>query len=287
VGGGLFISDGFGLVLAGVSLGGGLLVIGAHQFVVGSDRLLFVKGGHALLDPRVRDELEEGVGGDGRGANDDADTELSHSDLAGGFEDGSAEEGEARGKLNTSDDEDDEQGEEVAGEHLETVKLLLADVTAVDEVEDLEEDEGVPDKGEVSHLVSAFISLFNGHGRELVVLVEHSLSTEADNDQHAEHIETDADDLAVHLGSHKTSLSTVLGVGNVGLGASSGKGEGSKNIHDEVDVDELDGVEARLSHSDVREHNNSENSQVAGNLELEESLDVHVDVATPHNSAHA
>ena len=69
------------------------------------------------------------------------------------LEDGDSEEGEARGNLNTDDDQEHEPGQSVADQTSESVHLIGTDVTAVDKVEDLHEDEGVPDESEVSLLV--------------------------------------------------------------------------------------------------------------------------------------
>jgi hypothetical protein len=47
----------------------------------------------------------------------------------------------------------------------------------------------------------------------------------------------------------------------------------------------LCGVEWRLSQEDCSKHDGHENSEVASDLELQESLDVGVNIASPHDSA--
>lgn len=69
--------------------------------------------------------------------------------------------------------------------------------------------------------------------------------------------------------------------------AGRGKSDGAKHIHDQVDVDELDGVQGRVSCGSITEDHSHEDGEVAGNLELEETLNVKEDVASPHDRLHA
>ena len=163
----------------------------------------------------------------------------------------------------------------------ETVLLGSAHVTAVDHVEDLEEDERVENEGEAAHLVSI-------EGGRIVVFVikVEDCSVGAHNDHHdADHAESTTDDLTVHERSHDVALtgSESLDFFN---GLRGGEGEGTEDIHDEVDVDELDRVEdGLLSHAEA-DHDDNQNGKVARDLELEETLDVHEDVTAPHDSSH-
>ena len=63
--------------------------------------------------------------------------------------------------------------------------------------------------------------------------------------------------------------------------AGRGKSDGAKHIHDQVDVDELDGVQGRVSCGSITEDHSHEDGEVAGNLELEETLNVVENVSTP------
>ena len=62
------------------------------------------------------------------------------------LEDRSAQESEAGRGLNGDDDENDEDSELVSVKVCETMHLGGADIAAVDQIEELEEDESVPDQ---------------------------------------------------------------------------------------------------------------------------------------------
>ena len=268
-------------------------VVHGDKARVGTERLLLIELGH-LGDPALGNELKEGVDKENSGGTDDGDGEVTAliraqvlfenvtvAILERGLEDGDAEEGEAGSKLNGHEDDKDEDGQEVLVETSESVLLGSTHITAVDHVEDLEEDERVENEGEAAHLVS-----IEG-GRIVVFVIKiEDCSVCQHNDQHdADHAESATDDLAVHERSHDVALagSESLDLFN---GLRGGEGEGTEDIHDEVDVDELDRVEdGLLSHAEADKDDN-QNRKVAGDLELEEALDVHEDVTAPHDSSH-
>ena len=70
-------------------------------------------------------------------------------------------------------------------------------------------------------------------------------------------------------------------------GASCSESDSTKYIHDQVNVNQLDSAESRLSQSAIAEQNDEHSGDVADNLELKESADVHVDVTTPFDSLNA
>jgi len=119
-----------------------------------------------------------------------------------------------------------------------------------------------------------------------IVKVEDLLAGVHDDHHDGDHVEGNTEDLAVHEGSDELASAVHL-VGHLSVGAGGGESNGTEDVHDEVDVDELNGVEAGLGHGDGADHDYGNDGQVAGHLELDEALNVNVDVAAPHDGAHA
>ena len=251
-----------------------------------SNRLGLVKSGH-LGHPALWNELEESVGSEDRGSADDGHSELTATDCSGHEEAGTdLEEVEAGNSLDTGDDEEDDPGHVVPDQARESVHLLGANITAVDQVEELKPDEGVEDKSEVLLLEVAGGSVIEGKGRLGVFDIEEASSGPHDDAHDDELEDTETEDLTVHNTSHDVALSGAEG-GNISLRAGSSEGHSSKDVHDKVDPDELGGVKAGLSHGDLGHEDNDDDSEVARELELKETLNIHVNVAAPHNSGHA
>ena len=73
---------------------------------------------------------------------------------------------------------------------------------------------------------------------------------------------------------------------DIGRGFGGGQGQGAKNIHYQIDVNQLNWVKYRLLPHAVADHDNDDNRKVAGDLELKESLHIHEKVTAPHDSSH-
>lgn len=160
-------------------------------------------------------------------------------------------------------------------------------VTAVDHVEDLQEDEGVPDQCEMEHLGLSKLIILNRLSGAIVRSVTKD-STSSIHDHHHDHSLEDnsAEDLAVHEGGQELFLTSGV-LGNVSRGAGGGKSQSAKNIHDQVDVDQLHSVETRFCHCAVADKHHNEYREVASHLELNEALDVQVNISAPHHGTHA
>jgi len=118
----------------------------------------------------------------------------------GSLKEDSAEESEAGQELYANDQQDDKDGHQVSVQAREAISSTASDITAVDEVEDLQEDEGVPDQSEVLHLClsKAEDILINGLGRGEVIKLKDTLAGIHDDHHDGDHEEGDSKDLAVH-----------------------------------------------------------------------------------------
>ena len=116
--------------------------------------------------------------------------------------------------------------------------------------------------------------------------LKHALAT-VHNDHHDTNlVKGDTNDLAVHEGRYKLALAGLV-INYFIIRSSCGKGEGTQDVHDEVYPDELHRVQHRLGLRAVADDDDDEYAQVAGDLELQEALHVHVDVTAPHDRLHA
>lgn len=116
--------------------------------------------------------------------------------------------------------------------------------------------------------------------------IEDVFAAKHDDHHNYDHVDGDTEDLAVHQGGHNVALAG-RELSKVRIGTSRSQSQCAKDIHDQVDVDQLDGVQSRLSQSQVTDDHNDKHAEVGSDLELKEALDIHVDVASPHNCAHA
>ena len=167
----------------------------------------------------------------------------------------------------------------------ESVHSIGSDIAAVDQVEDLAEDESVPDQSEVDHLLRTIEILVNGLSSGGVRQIEDRLACEHDHHHYCGHEDGHAEDLAVHCGGHNIGT-CVIHLRLLGW-TSRGEGESAEDIHDQVDVDKLRGIKCALSHGAVADDHDDNEAEVAGNLELQEAANVHVDVASPLNGLQA
>jgi len=159
----------------------------------------------------------------------------------------------------------DKEEDPAVEELLEDVVFAWSNHTAVDFVEELEEDKGCEDHSQVNLLGFGHSLLFAGVwyfsiylgasisslGVLVVVKSVHS-STEPDDEEHnrahpgSNSIDLAPDSLAKDLCVNCDSWL----VNHRGQRRLSCKGQSSKYVHDEVDPDELDSIEWRLSQED-------------------------------------
>ena len=100
------------------------------------------------------------------------------------------------------------------------------------------------------------------------------------HDHHdSNHEQRHSENLAVHGRGHDLSRS-VVSFSSSG-GSCRGESQGTKNVHNQVNVDQLSGVEDSLSLGGVADDHSNYEGEVAGDLELQEAAHVHVDVAAP------
>ena len=167
------------------------------------------------------------------------------------------------------------------------MQLVGTDIAAIDQVEDLQEDERVPNQREVLPLrLGQWVVSVDDLGGQVVIKIENALAT-VHNDHHdCNHVDRHTEDLAIHVRGHESALAGAK-VNEIGLWSSGSKSQRAKDVHDQVDVDELDGVQCTLSKGDIADDHDNENGEVCRDLELKEALHIHVDVTAPHDGAHA
>ena len=144
-------------------------------------------------------------------------------------------------------EDQDELEEPVVEEAGENVELTLSEFTGVDLVEDLHEDEGVEDDGEVLHLVLVSVPLFGSHvssweelGLVSVVKSEDVLSSEEEDAKDNSLVNTLSEDVSPHhLGDDGLGSAVWWVVKDSLIGCFGGKSEGSKGVHDQVDPEDL------------------------------------------------
>lgn len=221
-----------------------------------------------------RNGSEELVGDEGDGTDGDADEVLVP------VEGGGADEG--AGELDEDDLEDDgdddDHPEHAVGEDVLKHVGLVVDLSGVELVEDLHEDEGVEDEGVVLGGFGAVAkTATDGDVEEDGTLVD-----EEEEDEELE--EGLADDVSEHeSGDQGLVLSVGDSVEELLGGELGGEGEGGEGIHDEVDPEELDGGERGLTEDAGGGEGDDEGDDVDGELELEELTDGVVDVSAPHD----
>lgn len=208
--------------------------------------------------------------------------------------------------MNSSKDSKAEDEVKVLMDGFKDVKFGITYLSAVDHVESLEEHESVEDEGKMSLLREGFnvkvvISVENttvkeslseafwfsdtGGGGPGVFWETSSGSSEEENAKHNEEVEERGDhdlspDVRVKDGNGITVWCLFKGLLSWIF---SSKSKSAKNIHDNIDPEELNRVEWWLSKDWDTNSKSQEKRDVDCDLELEESLDVLVDVSTPHD----
>ena len=86
--------------------------------------------------------------------------------------------------------------------------------------------------------------------------------------------------MAVHRGCHNVAL-TASEVSDFGSRTCGCKSESAKDVHDQVDPNEHHSIECRVGDRAVADDDGDKAGKVASNLELEEALNVHLNVAAP------
>lgn len=151
------------------------------------------------------------------------------------------------------------------------------------------EDDGIVHK-KVCGLVGERISQVAVH--QVECLVEEDENTEEGQDQkHQQLVEGSGDDRAEHVSvqhfilSSNASLSTAVELISAVLPVRlSANGNCAKGIHDQVDPQELDNIEASSSQEEGSNHDKGDQSEIDGELELQELSDIVEDNTSPHNS---
>lgn len=276
------------------SLSLSLLVVGLHESGVGSKSLILIEDWQ-LDSQSLWHVLQEGGRGEHGSTQGNASGELDGLIDWSNLEDDSDPQ-EAEHILEDGKSESNHGNEPVLEQQVgEWVQLLLVDLLSVQEVEDLEEHEGREDQSQMHFLGSSSSAFVNGGVRVIAALSESGEVVllnvpEAGAAEDGEHHDED------HPGGISIDGSVVVGVEDsvsddwlgavLGVWNHRGEGDGTDDVHDEVDPDELNGAEWGLSEEAVADHDGDEAGKVASHLEGEESLDVEPDVAAPHEASH-
>ena len=270
----------------------GLKNLVVHLLVLVDDRR-----GWNLVDPVLWRELEKGSNHDWSGSKSDAGTPLTSGERHGV---GQVWKEVAHQDLSGEGSEHNEKEGWVVEEALEDSEVSSADLSAVDLIEDLEEHEDIEDVSEMSLLVlsisvgqllgfSSITSWVRDQGVGSVGSVVDSSEESA-----KEHDETHKED--VPDGNTK-DLSPDGSAQNGSLLLEwsaldhrwkwwlSGESEGCEGIHDQVDPEELDGVQRGLAEDDDAHEHDEDGAEVDGDLELQEAGHVVEDVSAPHDGS--
>ena len=155
--------------------------------------------------------------------------------------------------------------------------------TAVDHVEKVHHDEGLEEESLVKHAEgSSSIGVLHLSSVKVVLDIEH-LGSKVGKDEHSDDLE---DGLEENLANHGLSDDLVF-CGNalfgdlVGVGVLSGESNGGKNIHDQVDPEELHNVEGRVTEENSSGDDVDHASDVDSDLVLDKLADVVLNVTSP------
>lgn len=204
---------------------------------LGVHLLLFVEELGQWVEEGGWHELAEGSDDQGGGSDGDAGTPLTSGDGSGLREGWKVGADEDLGRENSGDDSE-EVG--VVEEALEHVEIALTNLSAVDLVEDLQEDEGVEDVSVVEDVVHVSCWVHSG-----------DVLSEEDEHRHDDDVPGgEAEDLSPKgAGQDRNVCLEWLALNNEWKGWLSGKTDGSEGVHDQVDPKELDWGEWRLTES--------------------------------------
>ena len=196
--------------------------------------------------------------------------------------------------LNTEGEENDANEHPVVEEVLEDVELMLTELTGVDLVEQLHEDEGL----EHHSVAFNFHSWLVGHPtsfrvrcnlicigiERIVVLILNAEDFSVLVHENKENNDLE-DSLTENVSPHdfvddSISLFGWLAVHEAVIGWLSGKSKSSKGVHNQVDPEELHGCERLFTKEAGAGKDKEHSDDVDSELELKELADVVVNVAT-------
>jgi hypothetical protein len=207
-------------------------------------------------------------------------------------------------ELSTENHEEEHDEHRVCVNALENIELVV-DLAGTDHVKDLHHNKSVEDESQMarSTVISEFgvklgsvpvVGTAGVHVTSGAVVLESNirfgdeeLAGEENEEQQEALVEGHVQNVLDHLAGNNVIV-TVLGhaVEETFLGELSGEGKGSKGVHNQVNPEELDGLERGLLGDARADKGGNEGTNVHGELELEEALNVIVNIATPHSSLH-
>lgn len=225
-------------------------------------------------------------------------------------------------EVDDNDDDPDDEEHGVREEVFADVDFVV-DLPSGDHVHNLEPDEEVEDEGHmtriisingitlVNHLVkvvsidlvepagehhvvdldvstwdfqSAALSVL-GEAQLLIRLRNHVFSAEEENKQDYHLEERHVDDVLGHLAGDDEVILVLRIAQQQGVtGLLSGEGQRGERVHDHVDPEELNSLQRGLLEQDSTDDGEDQGVHIDGQLELEETLDVIIDISTPRAS---
>jgi hypothetical protein len=267
--------------------------------------LVFTELGHGV-DRLVTSELSQGA--DGPRANSKTDSSHVHAE---GQRSSGEEDSEPsitnHDHLNVKLAEEDDPEPEVVEWTSEDVEVWLVlhaglldgallnlssdghsiEDTAVDHVEQVHHNEHLEEEGLMEHSVAGGTVSILHLGAVEVVLDVADLGSEVGKHEHANQL---VDELEHDLAGHSLGDDLVLGrdasgLECLGIGVLGGESNGSKNIHDQVDPEELHDVEGRVTKENGCGDNVDHASDVDGDLVLDKLADVVLNVTAPFDGS--
>jgi len=198
-----------------------------------------------------------------------------------------------------NDPKDNKHG--VSENTFENVELVV-NLTSGNHVPDLHEHESVEDESQMARSTVFLVNLVKFRavpvvkatrvditGRSVVLqsdvrFRDEEFTSEENDEKHNALEDSHPEDVLGHLARHNV-ISTVLGLAlkERGLGELSGQSESSKGVHDQVNPQKLDSLERSLLGDARANESGDQGTNVHGKLELQETLDVVVHIATPHS----
>ena len=119
----------------------------------------------------------------------------------------------------------------------------------------------------------------------LVGLWDHVLAAEEEDEKHNHLVKRHPNDVLGHLSRHnEVCLALGRALEEVRLGELSGESQRGQRIHDHVDPEKLNGLQRGLFQENGTDDGENQRVDVDGELELQETLDVIVNVSSPRGS---
>lgn len=195
-------------------------------------------------------------------------------------------------------EEEDEPEPGVVEQSAEDIHVIFIDQTAVYLVEEAHEHESVEDEGVEDHLVRwvvfldamVWISFLESHflSHQVECLVEEHSVSGIHQDQDGEKlVEGLSENVSPHDSVHDfvssadtsgASLTDVLGLKRLGA-----NGDGGQSVHDQVDPEQLNDIERRVSEGETTQENDKAQCDVDRQLELHEFAYISEDRSAPHD----